>query len=459
MAKLKVLDGGDVEFELGARTTIGRLTCNSIRLPYPPIAKEHASLERTAEGRYVVHDLASLNGTYVNETKIRSNHRLEDGDVITVGESHLLFVDTATRHRLVRARMEPPRTEDPAAWLVYADWLQMQPEEHWRALGEFLVLEHMATDEAARQRRESLVTTYRDAWEREIRRLRPHVGHFGTSVPFLKYLCIRLVDYDASAWTTLLETLLRHPLAARIVDLELELAAFKDPGSVRSVVEWLVESRLPSTLRGLGLRDLSTRRLERLDITPLWNRLALERLDLDCRRLSLGTICAPSLRGLRIAHVDAQFLFELSMAQLPNLTDLRVALTNLHNLAALVRLLDGTRLPSLRWLKLAGCYGADNELTYLGDILRYLPAFRIISRLERLELSAESIAAEDLPALARHRAVLAHIPCVRIHVNVLSERAGADHRQSGEQFRRLIDGPSRENPGFPENRVGQLNVV
>jgi pSer/pThr/pTyr-binding forkhead associated (FHA) protein len=45
---------------------------------------------RPEDGRFVVHDLRSTNGTLVNEKKV-SRHVLEEGDVIGIGETSLQF--------------------------------------------------------------------------------------------------------------------------------------------------------------------------------------------------------------------------------------------------------------------------------------------------------------------------------------------------------------------------------
>ena len=45
---------------------------------------------RPEDGRFVLHDLGSTNGTRVNDRRI-SRHPLEDGDVIRVGDTCLRF--------------------------------------------------------------------------------------------------------------------------------------------------------------------------------------------------------------------------------------------------------------------------------------------------------------------------------------------------------------------------------
>ncbi len=62
---------------------IGRgLDCDII-LPERQISRHHARIERTADGRYLLYDLGSKNGTWVNGEEVRGAPRLlQDGDEI-----------------------------------------------------------------------------------------------------------------------------------------------------------------------------------------------------------------------------------------------------------------------------------------------------------------------------------------------------------------------------------------
>ena len=59
-------------------------------LPDGNISRHHAEIRRAGSG-YVVIDLGSTNGTIVNGERISTEHRLNDGDIISVGSTALRF--------------------------------------------------------------------------------------------------------------------------------------------------------------------------------------------------------------------------------------------------------------------------------------------------------------------------------------------------------------------------------
>lgn len=71
---------------------IGRLPDNHLVLADALVSRHHAELRKDG-GRWRLIDLNSLNGVYVNNLKIR-DEVLAHGDVITIGESRLLFEDS-----------------------------------------------------------------------------------------------------------------------------------------------------------------------------------------------------------------------------------------------------------------------------------------------------------------------------------------------------------------------------
>lgn len=70
-------------------TCIGRARANDIVLDDVSVSSEHCRV-RSEEGEFVVHDLKSTNGTFVNERRV-TRQPLAVGDVIKVGETLLQF--------------------------------------------------------------------------------------------------------------------------------------------------------------------------------------------------------------------------------------------------------------------------------------------------------------------------------------------------------------------------------
>jgi pSer/pThr/pTyr-binding forkhead associated (FHA) protein len=70
--------------------SIGRTPNNSIPLNDPSVSSRHAHITRTPEG-FVVEDLGSRNGTFVNGDKVSGKHPLKDGDVLRFGKVVLTF--------------------------------------------------------------------------------------------------------------------------------------------------------------------------------------------------------------------------------------------------------------------------------------------------------------------------------------------------------------------------------
>ena len=93
MAKIIVIAGEDrQEFELAAFNTLGRHPDNSIQILDRIISKEHAQIQRMADGRFLLRDLRSLNGSFLKGERV-GDHMLVDGDEILMGSTRVIFVD------------------------------------------------------------------------------------------------------------------------------------------------------------------------------------------------------------------------------------------------------------------------------------------------------------------------------------------------------------------------------
>jgi hypothetical protein len=69
-----------------APVTIGRLSDNTIVLADPQVSRHHATITWQA-GAFIIQDLGSANGTYVNDRRITGPQALRDGDTIQTGNT------------------------------------------------------------------------------------------------------------------------------------------------------------------------------------------------------------------------------------------------------------------------------------------------------------------------------------------------------------------------------------
>ena len=92
---LAVRSGGGLSGQLfpidADRMTVGRSPSNDIFLDDVTVSRNHAVINRAAEG-VVLEDLGSLNGTYVNRRRIEAPERLQDGDELQIGKFRLAFI-------------------------------------------------------------------------------------------------------------------------------------------------------------------------------------------------------------------------------------------------------------------------------------------------------------------------------------------------------------------------------
>ena len=130
MAKLIVISGEErQEFELAAFNTIGRHPDNTIQILDRIISKEHAQIQRAADGRYLLRDLRSLNGTFMRGERV-ADHYLTDGDEFTMGSTRIVFVDKPkTDDVLGRVTIAPGLTESHIRGRIQANTGDFMPEK------------------------------------------------------------------------------------------------------------------------------------------------------------------------------------------------------------------------------------------------------------------------------------------------------------------------------------------
>lgn len=78
--------------------TVGRHPDSDIFLDDISVSRRHATFTRRANG-YVISDLGSLNGSYVNRDRIDSDVVLSGGDEVQIGKYRLIFFSGVSRNR------------------------------------------------------------------------------------------------------------------------------------------------------------------------------------------------------------------------------------------------------------------------------------------------------------------------------------------------------------------------
>src|ERR1700721_2265040 len=85
---------GPQAIELRPANSLGRHPNNSIQLLDKIVSKEHCILEQR-DGQFVLRDLGSLNGTYINGERVRGEQGLKHGDEIALGSTRARYDDGA----------------------------------------------------------------------------------------------------------------------------------------------------------------------------------------------------------------------------------------------------------------------------------------------------------------------------------------------------------------------------
>src|SRR3954447_9596273 len=95
MARLRA-PSGDVHPWVGAATRIGRLPDNDVVLDDAEVSRHHAVVSDTGT-TFVITDLRSANGVYVQDRRIRGSVPLSDGDRIRICQHEFVFeIDLAS---------------------------------------------------------------------------------------------------------------------------------------------------------------------------------------------------------------------------------------------------------------------------------------------------------------------------------------------------------------------------
>ena len=78
-------------------TVIGRSFECEVVIADPHISSKHVSIEKANQG-FIINDLGSVNGTYVNGVRLLNPAVLREGDEIMIGVTKLLFSEGERHH-------------------------------------------------------------------------------------------------------------------------------------------------------------------------------------------------------------------------------------------------------------------------------------------------------------------------------------------------------------------------
>lgn len=95
---------------------IGRRPHNSIVIDNPAVSGEHARII-LEEGGYSIEDMASTNGTFVNDKRV-DRHPLQDGDRIRIGKHVLVYADGEVAPDQPSASLPHPFAFDPKKTMI-----------------------------------------------------------------------------------------------------------------------------------------------------------------------------------------------------------------------------------------------------------------------------------------------------------------------------------------------------
>jgi len=111
MARIVVTTGpaAGKSFPLEGQVELGRDASCGIVINDDQVSRSHVRVFRNDDGKWVVRDLGSANGTYLvdkrgtSKKKLTADHQLSEGDVVEIGKSRLSFALSAQAYTAVAA--------------------------------------------------------------------------------------------------------------------------------------------------------------------------------------------------------------------------------------------------------------------------------------------------------------------------------------------------------------------
>ena len=101
--------------ELARHNTLGRHPDNTIQVLDRIVSKNHCHIDE-ADGRFVLKDLGSLNGTFINGERVDKQRTLSMGDEITLGATKIVFDPPGAPAMTREAPAKGRATPRPPSW-------------------------------------------------------------------------------------------------------------------------------------------------------------------------------------------------------------------------------------------------------------------------------------------------------------------------------------------------------
>jgi len=80
----------DTRYDLKGTVNIGRARDSQVVLDHPTVSRQHAWIKVEGE-EFVIFDVGSANGTFVNDEPVEEPRRLQSGDVVRFGDAEFVF--------------------------------------------------------------------------------------------------------------------------------------------------------------------------------------------------------------------------------------------------------------------------------------------------------------------------------------------------------------------------------
>ncbi len=100
--------------QIGETLTIGRNDSNDIVVDNLAVSGSHARID-SVSATFIITDLESTNGTFVNERLI-SSHSLRNNDIILIGKHELLSIVRIWKHKML-IRMKRQGMTKRCSWI------------------------------------------------------------------------------------------------------------------------------------------------------------------------------------------------------------------------------------------------------------------------------------------------------------------------------------------------------